>query len=480
MVTVSPASRRAIRQGVGIGGALASILWTAVATPPAGMTPAMQTVFGVFGFVLVLWLTAVIPYVVSSTLGVTLLFALGAVETYQAATAGFASTIVFFLLLVFLLGEAIRKVDLDSWFASRLVAREPGEADPVRLVALNVLALAFVMPSAVARAITFIPVVREMADAYGLGRGSAFERSSFLVIGHVNPIASMALMTGGGMAIVTSNLIRRAGRSVTWVEWGVLMIPPVLLLYGLTTLTAEYRYADGSPTRAAASATASDGSGETVDVDVAPALTTEQRFVGTVLLGAVVLWIVGSFVGVPTIVPAVLAVAVLSLPRIGVLASEDVASVSWGILFVVGAMFSILDAMQSTGALAFLVETTTGLVPFAAFSMWQSVAVLLALAAFVRIFFSTASAAIVVTLPVLLQFGSRMGINQLYLGLSTLIVVGSTTIFPFNTTSVLVSLDRGPLSTVDVVSFGLVTLGYATLVVAVSWLVYWPTVTSLL
>ncbi|MFC6823651.1 SLC13 family permease [Halopelagius fulvigenes] len=478
MVPVSPALRRTIRQGVGIGGALASILWTVVTAPPAGMTPAMQTVFGVFGFVLVLWLTAVLPYVVSSTLGVTLLFALGAVETYRAATTGFSSTIVFFLLLVFLLGEAIRKVDLDSWFASRLVSREPGEANPVRLVALNVLALAFVMPSAVARAITFIPVIREMADAYGLGRGSVFERSSFLIIGHVNPIASMALMTGGGMAIVTSNLIRRAGRSVTWVEWGVLMVPPVLLLYGLTTLTAEYLYADGSPTRAAVSA--GGGPGETADVDVAPTLTTEQRFVGLVLLGAVVLWIVGSFVDVPTIVPAVLAVAVLSLPRIGVLTSEDVASVSWGILFVVGAMFSILDAMRSTGALAFLVETTTGLLPLATFSVWQSVAVLLALAAFVRIFFSTASAAIVVSLPVLLQFGSRLGINRLYLGLSTLIIVGSTTIFPFNTTSVLVSLDRGPLSNVDVVSFGLVTLGYAALVVAVSWLVYWPTVAPFL
>lgn len=478
MVTVTPASRRTVRQGVGVVGALAAILWTVVAPPPAGVTPAMQTVFGVFGFVLVLWLTEVIPYVVSSTLGVTLLFALGAVETYREATTGFASTIVFFLLLVFLLGEAIRKVDLDSWFASRLISRDSGEASPVRSVALNVLALAFVMPSAVARAITFIPIVREMADAYGLGRGSAFERSSFLIIGHVNPIASMALMTGGGMAIVTSNLVRRAGRSITWVEWGVLMIPPVLLLYGLTALTAEYLYADGAPTRAAAPATVSDGSGETVDG--APTLTAEQRFVGLVLLGAVVLWIVGSFVGVPTIVPAVLAVTVLSLPRIGVLTSEDVASVSWGILFVVGTMFSILDAMRSTGALTFLVETTTGLVPFAAFSVWQSVAVLLALAAFVRIFFSTASAAIVVSLPVLLRFGSRMGIDQLYLGLSTLIVVGSTTIFPFNTTSVLVSLDRGPLSNVDVVSFGLVTMGYAVLVVALSWLVYWPTVTPLL
>lgn len=471
-------TRRTLRQVGGIGSAIAVLLWTVVAAPPTGMTSAMQTVFGVFVCVLLLWLTEAVPYVVSSTLGVTLLFALGAVDTYRAATTGFASTIVFFLLLVFLLGEAIRTVELDRWFASRLVSRERSDGRPVRLVATNLLALAFVMPSAVARAITFVPVVRELSEAYGFGRESAFERASFLILGHVNPIASMALMTGGGMAMVTSNLVQRAGRHVSWAEWALLMIPPVGVLYALATLSAEYLYASSLDANQAGPSRLE--AGDEVSEARPSALTGEQRFVGGMLLGTVGLWIVGSFVGLPTIVPAVLAVAALSLPRVGVLTSEDIAEVSWGILFVVGAMFSILDAMRTTGALEFLVETMTALIPFAALTTWQSVVLLLGLAVFVRVFFSTGSAAIVVSLPILLQFAGRLGIDRLYLGLSVLLVVGSTTIFPFNTTSVLVSLDRGPLSNTDVVSFGLVTMGCSALVVGVSWLVYWPLLTAML
>lgn len=45
-----------------------------------------------------------------------------------------------------------------------------------------------------------------------------------------------------------------------------------------------------------------------------------------------------------------------------------------------------------------------------------------------------------------------------------LLVVGSTTLLPFNTTAVLVSIDRGPLSHRDVAAFGLVTVPLAALV----------------
>lgn len=460
---------------LGVVAALAVLGWGALAEPSA-FAPEAQDVIAVFGFALVLWLTEAVPYVVSGTLAVVLLVVFGAAPSFAVAASGFASSLVFFLLLVFLLGIAIDEVGLDRWFASRLRSTGANAARPFRSLAANLFALAFLMPSAVARAVTFVPVVRRVRDAYGLDPGGGFERSSFLVLGHVNPVASLALMTGGGMALVTAEIVRSGHHSITWLRWAALMVPPVAVLYALSAATAGYLYGG-----AAADASAGGEAGTEADASdgTVSALTSEQHIVAATMAGAVCLWLLGSVTGLPAIVPAALAVAVLALPGVEILTAADAADVSWGVLFVVGAMFSILDRMEATGALRTVVDAATGAVPFHAMPHWQSAAVLLGLAVCVRVLFSTGSAAMLVILPVALRIGGEVGVNRLFLALAVVLVVGSTTVFPFNTTAVLVSMEEGPLDGVDVLTFGLVTMAYSLVVVAVAWAVYWPAVAAL-
>lgn len=467
--SVEPTRRERVIIGVGGLAATGAVLWGAFVPAPAGVAAETQAVFAVFAFALVLWLTEAVPYVVSSTLAVVLLDAFGVTGSFEAAASGFASELVFFLLLVLALGQAISNVNLDEWLAARFVATDVRSSRPVEMLATSLFAAALVMPSAVARAVTFLPVARRLRDAYGFDGGGGFERSSFLVLGHVNPIASMALMTGGGMALVTAGIVRSQVHPVSWVTWAVLMVPPVVVLYALAALTAEWLYGGSH-------ATVSAEAGGGVEAWTDRRLSGDQQFVAVVLAGTVVLWVLGSFLGMSAIVPAAGAVAALSVPGRGVLGSDDVQRISWGIVFVVGAMLSILDAMRGTGALSLLVETVTGLVPVATFTHVEGVAFLLALAVVVRVFFSTGSAAIVVVLPVVLRLGAVVGVNRLFLSLSVLLVVGSTTVFPFNTTSVLVSVDQGPLTNADVAAFGLVTAVYAVLVASLAWTLYWPVV----
>ncbi|GAD53522.1 sodium-dependent transporter [Halarchaeum acidiphilum MH1-52-1] len=466
-------SRESLVRSGAIAVSIVFVLWAALAPTPAGFTPAMQSVLAVFGFAIVLWLSKAVPYVVSSTVAVVLLYALGGVETFQAASSGFASSLVFFLLLLLLLGQSIAEVDLDELFASRLLSTRSRSPRPLRSLSIYLLTLSFVMPSAVARAVTFIPVVRQMSDTYDVGHDSDFERTAFLILGHVNPIASMSLMTGGGMAIITSELIQNEVQSITWVQWAVFMIPPVVILYALAAVTAERFYGANDEIEQAMGQRSSPLKGNQAG-DVELNLDRDQRIVGAVMFGSVGLWIIGSFIGLPTIVPAALAVGLLALPGIRIITAADVPEVSWGILFVIGAMFSLLDAMEQTGALAYMVEAITSVVPFATLSHWQVIAILLALAVLIRVFFSTASAAILIVLPIILRFGGNFGVNRLYLALSVLLIVGSTTILPFNTTSVLLSFDRGPLSNRDVAVFGFVTMVYAIFVVVFAWNIYWP------
>ncbi len=442
-------------------------------TPPAALSVDGQRTLAVFLSALVLWLTRPVPYVVSSVLSVTLLFVLGTVSSFSAAATGFTSTLVFFLLLLLLLGDATTSVGLDRQLARRVLTADSTPRRALRSVAGSVLALALVMPSAMARAVTFIPIVKQLTSAFELDADSGFESAAFLILGHVNPIASMALMTGGGMALVTSEIVATSVRPITWVDWAVLMVPPTILLYTLAALCAGLFAMDDAEMTAGRKNAAQlepDGNGTT-------SLTREQRLVGIVLSGAVISWIVGSFVGLPTVLPAVAAVVVLSLPSVGIITAEDIADVSWGIIFLIGAMLSILDVLEVTGSITAVIDVLARWIPFAALAHWQIVAVLIGIAVGIRIMFSTGSAAIVVALPIVLEFASVFGIDRLFLALAVLLVVGSTTILPFNTTAVLVSMDRGPLSHRDVASFGLVTMGLSLGVAAVSWLIYWPLVT---
>lgn len=461
---------------LGIAVAMVALLAGLLLPSPDGVGVEVQRVLAIFLFTVVLWLTKPVPFEVSSVSSVTLLYATGLTDTFREAVIGFASTLVFFLFLLFLLGASISKVGLDERAARRMLSSTSTPQKSVRSLATGILGLAFIMPSAVARAVTFIPVVRSIRDAYGLAPGSNFERSAFVVLGHVNPLASMALMTGGGMAIITSEVIRSSIRDITWLEWAIFMIPPTVMLYALSALTAERIYSVDDDTRI--------GDGDSASGLGAPTegrepLTRDQRIVLTVMMGTVAAWVIGSFVGTPTILPAIAAVAILAAPGVDIITAGDIKDVSWGILFVIGAMFSILEVMESTETLTFVVDSITSVVPFAAMNAWQTVAVLLAMAVLIRTWFSTASAAIVVTLPIVLEFGRALGVTQLYLALSVLLIVAATTFLPFNTTSVLLSFDKGPLTVRDVFLFGLVTMVYATVVIALSWLVYWPLIDGL-
>jgi solute carrier family 13 (sodium-dependent dicarboxylate transporter), member 2/3/5 len=458
-------------RGFGLSLALVVLIVGVVSPSPDGMTHEIQLVLTVFFFALILWLTKAIPYALSSVLSVTLLFTLNITDTFEEAVIGYASTLVFFLFVLLLLGNSISKVKLDERVAKGLLSSQSTPRRTIRSLASNLLVLSFLMPSAMARTVTFIPVVRRLATAYGLEQNSEFTRSSFILLGHVNPIASMALMTGGGMAIITSEIINSTIRTVTWVEWAIAMIPPTLALYCLSAISAERIYGVNDT-----ATVEQDSDGMKLAKEEAPPLTRDQRIVGVVMIGAILGWIIGSFVGLPTIVPAIGAGAILALPGIDIITTDDIRDVSWGVLFLIGAMFSILNVMETSGTLVYVVDGITQHVSFSSLPMWQAVTSLLVLAVCIRVFFSTASAAIVIVLPIILEFGEIVGANSLYLALSVLIIIGSTTFLPFNTSAVLISFDRGPLTNREVVGFGFVTMCLSTIVIALSWLFYWPLV----
>jgi anion transporter len=460
----------------------AGVLLTGLVAPVSVVDYRVQAVLSVFLATIVLWITKPVPYAISSLFCVILLYALGLADTFQAAVSGFASSLVFFFFLLLLVGQSVSKVDLDSWVADRLAFETSTPRRSIRRLGTALLALAFLMPSGLARTVTFMPVIDQINDTYDLADDSNFRRLAYYLIGHVNPLASLVVMTGGGMPITTSEIINSTVRPFTWLDWVVYMAPPVVLLYTGAVLVASvvYRVSDAVDGSRSETASAS-GSENTVQSNggAVDPLTRAQKVVVGALLTAIVLWIVGSFVGVPAIVPAMAVVFVFSLPGVRIITVDDIASVNWGIVFLMGAMLSLLDVMQELGAFEVVIDAMSS-----SATVFQAglvtMFVLFCFAVLVRSCFASVSAALVLLLPVLLEFASALELDQLYVSLSLPIILGAAVFVPFNVPTVLIAYERGPLTRTEVVGLGMMTLVLAFLVVGFGWFVYWPTLEGVL
>lgn len=452
-----------------------AILVVGLLIPAApGVDGRLQVLFAVFLATVVLWITRPIPYTISSILCVVLISVTGVTDTFGAAVQGFASTLLFFFILLLLLGKSIAAVDLDEWIANRLVTESSTPNASMRRVASSIFLLALLMPSSTARTVTFMPIIDRINGLYDLDGGSDFRRTAYYTIGHVNPIGSTALMTGGGMSIATAEIISRTVRPITWVEWAFYMLPPVAIVFLLTTVIVGRLHGidDTVALRDAAADGGSDpGSGE-AERAREPLDGDQQIVLGTLIL-AILGWVVGSFVDVPAILPALFVVVVLTLPGVGILDAQDLRDINWGVVFLFGTMLSILEVMNDLDGLELLVDLLFAGVP-AGVHPAVLVALLFAGSVLVRSLFSSVAATILILLPVQLEVVASVGIEGLYLSFGLLLILVSTTLLPFNISTALLAYERGPLSGREVFLLGLTTVGIGAMVIVGSWLLYWP------
>jgi di/tricarboxylate transporter len=203
----------------------------------------------------------------------------------------------------------------------------------------------------------------------------------------------------------------------------------------------------------------------------------DQRIVALTMTATIGLWLVGSVTGLSTIVPPLLAVAVLTAPGVRILEASDIRRVNWNILLLFGAIMSLIAALQSTGALMMVIDAVLDVVPLVTLPTAAAVAMVLAGVVLIRLFFSTASAPLAIMLPVVITVAGTLGVDPLAFSLATVLIVGSTTLVPFHLPPVLLVAEHyKPLRVRDVLVVGLISFAAATVVTAGTWLVVWSAI----
>lgn len=307
-----------------IPGALLLALW-----PPAGLTALQAQSLAAVLVTLGLWSTgAVAPYL--ATLIFFALMLIPGLAPPDLVFQGFGSAAIWLIVSGFVIGAAISSTGLGARLAGLLGPLLTGSYP--RLIGgltLAAMALGFLMPSSVGRAVVLVPIGMALADRVGFARGSN---------GRIGIAVSLAIACNmPSFAILPSNIpnmiLSGAAETLHGVSFGytdyLLLHYPVLglLKSALAVVLVLWLFPDTvRPAETAAPASAPQGKA--------------QLRVALILLATLALWMTDSLHGINPAWVGIGTAVVLLLPRVGVVDPQGFrASVDFGmLLFVAGAL----------------------------------------------------------------------------------------------------------------------------------------------
>ena len=470
--TVRPAPIVVIRR-VGrwvMFGLLALALWRiCVAPTPAGLTPEGQRALGVFVVCVVLWVTHLLPLMVTGLLAMVLLPALQVVSA-ETAFAVLGNPAVLFILGAFILAAGMADTGLSQRLALGIL--NTVGSSPRRLplgILCGAAFLSFWMPEHAVAAM-LLPITMQLAHALKLRhRSSPYGRQLFLALAWGAVIGGVATLLGGARAPLALAILHdytSAGggpaQTIGFLEWMVPVLPVVLGMLAVAAAMLRWGFAceveSIAPARDALHAAIAERG----------PMTWRERGVGLIVVATVAAWIfLGPRVG---LAPIALAGAV-SLFVFRLVDWESVeAYVNWGIILMYGGAIALGSALAQTGAAAWLADRAlagTHPSPFVLLALLAAVAKVLTEGI-------SNTAVVALLLPLALTLGENAGIPLPLIVFAVATPAGLAFCLPMGTPPNAIAFAGGYLRLRDVFLPGLLlnVVSWVLFMAAVKW--YWP------
>jgi sodium-dependent dicarboxylate transporter 2/3/5 len=428
---------RAVRPGTLAATAL--VYWFIVTrTPPEGLTPEALRAIAAFVVCLVLWVTSLLPLMVTSILALVLLPASGVLPASKVYGL-FGNEAVFFILGVFILAACLMKSRLSTRLALATLHRF-GHSPRTLLASIYLLNafMSFFMSEHAVAAMNF-PIIMEIVAVLGLQKGrSNYAKALFLSMAWGTTIGGVATLLGGARAPLALGMAREiSGKSFTFLEWAVANLPIVglMLLVGWVVIVAFF------PT-------------EITSIRQADELIAEKRLalgrmsykekaISWVMAATLAGWVIGGEeFGLATVaLAAVVVLFVFDLVR-----WQDVEQyVSWGILIMYGGAIVLGAVVNQSGAAAWMSQQTIG--------RWAESAtgaiMLISAVSILLTELMSNSAVVALLMPVVLGMCQVLGIEPRVMALVVAVPAGLGFTLPIGTPSNAIAYSSGHLSVRD-------------------------------
>ncbi len=303
-----------------------------------GMDPVFICSIGVVTITLGLWITSVVPEFYSSLL---FLFMVSILDIAPAdrAFSGFYSSALWLIFGGLVIGHAVISTGLGNWIIRKLIALSPpGYMGALVVTALTGLSLAFVVPTAVGRAILIVPIAVQFAKQLGFDRGSSGNTGLVLTAGMSTALPAFTILPSNVPNLVmTGSAESLFGISFSYANYLAINFP-ILGGFGLIVIVLlNWLYFHEEPKFS----TESEAAGDISNVGIRMA----------VVLGATVLfWTTDSWHGISPAWIAMGAALLIASPFVGALDARNLTEdINYAPVFFVAGVIGFGAVVSDTG-----------------------------------------------------------------------------------------------------------------------------------
>ena len=428
---------------------------------PEGLTPQGQAALAVMCLAVVLWATEALHIAVTGIVGIVLLILVGGVSDVGEALYGFSQPVAYFLIGILTLGMAVHRSGLAER-VSILLMRGTG-GSPVLLyiqMLFSFAALTFALPSASTRGAILVHVYEQVMERWNISQDHSYHKAVMMALGSLNRLGSTALLAGGVTPVVASGLLG----DFSWGRWFILMSVPFYanLVIGGTLLFLLYR--SGFTVRAQAGARF---------LKPGPITAVEVR-AGAIALFTALMWFSDFAHGLHPSVPALIALCLILMPRVGILSWRDMEqNLGWGNFVVIASTLSLAHALVASGAAAWFSGSLVGWIGGLSDNPWLFLLALCCCAAIVRAMLPNIAGYLALVIPVAMAAGEAVGLNPLVCGMA-IVVIGDTPVYyPAGSTSGVFIFQRASVRAIEVFRFGLIMTAVAVGTLFLMAVPYW-------
>ena len=428
---------------------------------PEGLTEPGQRALAVMLLAVILWATEAIPVPVAGVGGVLLLVLVGAVPDIGPALYGFSQPVAYFLIGILTLGLAVHRSGLAERLATYLMR---GAAGSPRLLYVQMLfsfaALTFALPSASTRGAIMVHVYEQVLEHWNIPQEHPLYKATMMAMGSLNRLGSTALLAGGITPVVASGLLG----DFSWGQWFVLMSVPFYanLVVGGSVLFVFYR----SGFRLGEDAGAAP-------VSLGRINPVEMR-AGAIVIITALLWFTDFAHGLHPAVPAMIALCLILMPRVGILTwREFERDLGWSNFFIIATSLSLSHALVTTGAAAWFSETLVGTV-----GQWASAPILVLLMlcvcfAMLRFILPNIAGYLALVIPVTMAAAESLGLDPLVCGMAAVVVGDSVVYYSAGGTASVFIFQRANIANPEIFRFAITMTIIATGVLLLAVVPYW-------
>lgn len=299
---------------------------------------------------LVLWLTEAIPVTMSSIAIIVALYLSGA-ASLEESLAGMASPSVFLIMLGLMIAEAVNETPAGKRLAFAVMKRfPPTPGGWLAGLFLVLLVLSFAIPGYGVRTALLLPLVKSLTDgAEALGLGERFTKTMLLGLAYGGTVTGLTTLTSAVSNVFAVDLFRTlTGATITYWQWLQVGLPLSVVLLVCTWLLLRRLC------HIPASAGAQLKGLLVAELERMGRISASEIKCFGILTLVVILWAAEPLTRWHSSVPAAIGVLLLAAPGIGIAQWRNVLRISWDTVLLVGATVSLSNALNSSGAAAYL------------------------------------------------------------------------------------------------------------------------------